>query len=192
MEKYQGNAIKAIYAPQYDNDKSITTKSLENYYKFEHSVNENAIEIPDVLTSKNGYHSFSKNANTTNSSFTDTARVDKTVYDDYVSYYKILNEKDIYWDNAYLRYTQCQNVDYDKPIKYLTIDPNTGKFTVENTEDAYVFDRNIINNSSKIKHTYELLNIIDYLLSRMQALYFELSIVKQQKEQLDEYRANNT
>ena len=66
-------------------------------------------------------------------------------------------------------------VDYEK----LSIEYEDGKpkITSETMTEEFNFDREV---SPYISNTYDLLNIIDYLLYKIKAIYFILKVVKDQ------------
>ena len=91
-----------------------------------------------------------------------------------------MNIQNIDFENAYLKYAK-PSYNYDEPISYydLSLDDN-GKLVVKecNTGYTYSFNRDI---SPYINNSYDLLNIVDYLLNRVNCLNFLIEIIKEQK-----------
>ena len=187
MKEYQKNSIKSIYGKgTLDNLSTLNEKIIDEYYKYHHRINANGIEIPDKIYTINSYHG--------NSSYSYIADYNKenTIMDfknypeislsKYKNFYKLLKAKDIDWDNAYLKYLGIQK-NYDQPITYYVVDDNTGE-VIDTPYFCYdyIFNNELCSNSYTINSTYELINIIDYLFTRFNALHFELNNVKGQRD----------
>lgn len=188
MEKYQKNAIKSIYGNgTLDNLLTVSDAAIKNFYEYTHRINSNGIEVTDKICTVNSYHGFSSYTVNVN----DDAEIYPLIsYNNYKYLYKLLNAKDIDWDNAYLRYLSVQDYDqpYNEAFSYSIINPETGKvFDTTYFCYDYVFDKYLCNNSYTINSTYELLNIIDYLFTRYNTLKFALKNVLSQREAKSEY-----
>ena len=200
MEKYQYNSIKSIYGKgTLDNLSTITENIIDEYYKYNHRINSNGIQFPDKIDSINSYRGISSytyimneqnnkysivEENYSNIDFKEYPKVSLSKYN---NLYKILKAKDIDWDNAYLKYLSIQK-NYNEPIAYQVFNKENGKID-ETTYFCYdyIFDRELCNNTYTINSTYELINIIDYLFTRYNALHFELNNVKGQRKDKEEY-----
>jgi hypothetical protein len=186
MERYQYNSIKSIYGKgTLDNLSTITETIIDEYYKYNHRINSNGIQFPDKIDSINSYHGIS--SYTYISQIIDSENYPKVSLQKYKNLYKILKAKDIDWDNAYLKYLSIQK-NYNEPIAYQVFDKESGKID-ETTYFCYdyIFDRELCNNTYMINSTYELINVIDYLFTRYNALRFELNNVKGQRRDKEEY-----
>lgn len=185
MERYQYNSIKSIYGKgTLDNLSTITETIIDEYYKYNHRINSNGIQFPDKIDSINSYHGIS--SYTYISQIIDSENYPKVSLQKYKNLYKILKAKDIDWDNAYLKYLSIQK-NYNEPIAYQVFDKENGKID-ETTYFCYdyIFDRELCNNTYTINSTYELINVIDYLFTRYNALRFELNNVKGQRRDKEE------
>ena len=186
-DKYQLNSILDIYG---GNENNQTIESVAQYY-INHNSIPNGVELSDRIVPVGGIHAISntyyyvenndydgKGENQKYRKFYPLLSSYNTNYIE--NNYKLISAKDIDFENAYLKYAQ-PSYDYDEPITYhhLSID-NQGNLQVEecNTGDAYSFNRGI---SQYINNTYDLLNIVDYLLNRVNCLNFLIEIVKEQK-----------
>lgn len=205
MELWQANAIKQIYGNSSLNN-TFSISDVENYY-LKSNIYKNATEIPDIVVPL-GYqyvytddnddeqigYAFShaiKNPVSTNPNI-----VVSSVSDDYYkgmsSYYKLLDSKDIDWDNAYLRYSHqltdsVDNLECSKPISYEKIDITTGKpYHNTYTNSAYIYIHKI---PSYINSTYEFCQVLDYINNRLKAVRFMVEIVKEQKATIEQYKS---
>lgn len=186
MERYQYNSIKSIYGKgTLDNLSTITETIIDEYYKYNHRINSNGIQFPDKIDSINSYHGIS--SYTYISQIIDSENYPKVSLQKYKNLYKILKAKDIDWDNAYLKYLSIQK-NYNEPIAYQVFNKKIGKID-ETTYFCYdyIFDRELCDNTYTINSTYELINVIDYLFTRYNALRFELNNVKGQRRDKEEY-----
>ena len=112
-------------------------------------------------------------------------------YSKYKYLYKPLKAKDIDWDNAYLKYLSVQK-DYDQPIMYQNIDMETGKLeTQKHYTSEYIFNKGLCNSDYKINFTYELVNVIDYLIIKYNSLKFEMNNLKKQISDKNDYNSNH-
>jgi len=206
IDKYKANAIKAIYWEDPDDNTNISTNEIYDYYVND-ILSENAIEVPDRITNQENVHQLSKNhahdddySSLVGDVITSLVST-KEEHDKHSSYYKILDSRDIDWDNALLKYSEEYNENSNElnggkkprlvdPIQYkkLTIDEINSKIVIENdTTSDYVLDHGIY---KRINSTHELLAIIDYLLLRVKALYFELDKVKIQHQVKNVFDSN--
>ena len=184
---YQSNVIKQIYGDKFINNKYTTTTDVEYYYQYNSKYN-NCIEVPDLLTIVSSYHGF-----TSYPLFVDRAtclpqdiskiRFPESIYKEHSAYFKLVNDKDIDWDNAYLRYSgDYQTCNPEQPIEYSEFvvqkgnDNNIQLITNDKTSNEYIFSRGLC---SYINNTYELMNIIDYLFIRLKTLKFLFNVVKE-------------
>lgn len=189
MADYKHNSIKAIYGKNtIDNLTNISEKSIEDFYKYTHRINSKGIQIPDQIYTINSYHGFSSytsyisNSKKENPNPNLVNQYSKISYQQYADRYKLIKGKDIDWDNAYLKYLSVQK-GYDQPITYYVVNPDTHELDPNSYIcNDYIFDRLLSNNSYTINSTYELLNIIDFLFTRYNSLWFELRNVKNQYE----------
>ena len=189
-EKYQLNTILDVYGG-WDNNQTLN--SAFQYY-INHNNMPNSIQLSDKIIPVNGIHAIS---NTyyyypNNQYDTPPGRNDDAYsyfypmlsckYDDNIidNNYKLISAKDIDFENAYLKYAH-PSYDYDAPISYYDLNVDeTGKLIVTecNTGYTYSFNRSI---TPYINNSYDLLNIIDYLLNRVNCLNFLIEIIKEQK-----------
>lgn len=202
LPDYKSNIIKQIYGNEIFNNSQATNTEVENYYKYNSNFN-NCIEFPDTLSIVASYHGFTPYPLTVNrtESLSDE-NMSKigfpiTIVNSHLAYFKLMNEKDIDWENAYLRYSgNYQTCDPEKPIEYKEIiaelDENDKMVLTKherNTGDQFLFKRGLC---SYINNSYELLNIIDYLLLRIQALWFMIGVIKDQNINISMYRDFNS
>lgn len=199
-EDYQLNSIIDIYQGNNQNKASAL-----NYY-INHNIIKNGIALSDKVSPVNGMHSIKNTYQ-----FVDPNEYDSThelpsnnIYNDFYpllssySYfntthtskdlYKLISAKDIDFENAYLKYAN-QTHNYHEPINYydlryeINYDETTNSYSYiysekEVNDSQYVFDREI---SPYINNSYDLLNIVDYLLNRVNALNFLMRKIKDQK-----------
>lgn len=197
LSNYQSNAIKQIYGDGIINQSHVSNTEVENYYKYNSNYN-NSIESPDLLSIVSSYHGFSpypltvSRIETIGEDMMNRIGLPQTVVDSHLAYFKLLNEKDIDWENAYLRYSgNYQTCDPENPIEYKELSTILNDDIVElksidkSTGNEYLFKRGI---SSYINSSYELLNVIDYLLSRIKTLYFMYNVVKNQSIAMNNYK----
>lgn len=206
LTKYQANAIKEIHGDDLiSNSNSIS--EIEHYYENNSNYN-NVIESPDLLTMYSSYHGLtpkpltSKRLDTLNEDIINRIGIAQYIYDRYISYFKVLNEKDLDWENSYLKYTYNQ-LDLSTSQDYVELntvyDEANNKVnliaTEKNTGDEFKFVRGLTPN---INNTYDLLNTIDYLLNKIRFLYFMYNVIKNQyinvsnyRERLSEINTNN-
>lgn len=186
MDNYQYNAIKAIYGKDTITN-LVTNSDIDNFYKYNHRINANGINIHDKVCINNNYHAFSSYIESNDNSPNNYPRMSINEYEKYKDLYKPLKGKDIDWDNAYLKYLSVQK-DYDQPITYKNIDMNTGSLEqTEHYNHDYIFNKGLSESNYKINSTYELINIIDYLIIKYHSLKFEMNNLKQQLSDKEEY-----
>lgn len=198
LENYQSNVIKQIYGDDVINQNNVSVNEVENYYQFNAQYND-CIESPDLLTIVSSYHGFTENSlsgirnESVPAENINKIGIPSTVVNNHLAYFKLLNDKDIDWENAYLRYSgNFQTCDPEKPIEYLEFTAQTGEdnmvhltSTKKTTGNDYIFDRGLC---SYINNTYDLMNIIDYLFIRLKALKFLFNVVKEQHTNMSIYR----
>lgn len=195
LSNYQANAIKQIYGDKIINNKYTTVSQVENFYNDDNYVN--AIELGDQMRIYSSYHGFTKyplTAARTEDLGADVISrigISQSIIDSHASYFKLLNDKDIDWDNAYLRYSNKYQKSYPElPINYIELIPElvNGKIQlnkIEHTTSDFLFERGI---TSYINNSYELMNTLDYLLRRIDALYFLFREVKKQHIAISNYK----
>ena len=196
ISNYQSNVIKQVYGNEIINQSHVSSTEVENYYKYNAHYN-NSIESPDLLTNVASYHGFSpypltfERTELLDEEQISKIRIPQDIVDSHSAYFKILNEKDIDWENAYLKYSgDYQTCEPEKKIEYVELSTtlNGDKIQLNSTpkeNNEYLFKRGI---TSYVNSTYELLNIIDYLLARIKALYFLYDVVKNQSIVMNNYK----
>ena len=191
MNNYQKATINDIYGdgnPEFINNADF-------FYKT-HNVIKEGIELSDKVGTVNKMHAINSSyINYTSSSgnlrpheyqsnfdFYPLMSTQETIYTN--NNYKILSAKDIDFENAYLKYAKNQESEYKNPIEYdvLYLDDNRDPVSEKHTTDEFIFDREI---TPYINNTYDLVNIIDYLLNRMSCFYFLIDKIKDQRNILD-------
>jgi len=181
-DQYQLNSILDIYDGYKNNQ---TTNSALQYY-IDHNSIPNGIILSDKVRPVHGMHQISYTHYYSDDNQYDYALdfypllLSAHIPTYVINNYKLISAKDIDFENAYLKYAQ-PSYDYDEPISYydLTIDNNGKLNTTEcTTGTTYSFNRAI---TPYINNTYDLLNIVDYLLNRVNCLNFLLEIIKEQK-----------
>lgn len=188
FENYQLNSILDIYG---GNKQNIDTAT--QYYIMHNNI-PNGIVLSDKVVPVNNMHSISNTYYYYEDNDYDIKNMDypdPRPYSKYcpllISYensyyikdkYKLISAKDIDYENAYLKYAN-QTHNYNEPISYYTLSKNNDIISVEeNTTYDYIFGREI---TPYINHTYDLLNIIDFLFNRVNCLNFLLDVIKKQK-----------
>ena len=199
-EDYQLNSILDIY--QGNNQNKAT--ALDYYTN--HNIIKNGIVLPDKVSPVNGMHSIKNTYQ-----FTDPNEYDSThelpsnnLYNDFYpllstySYfnilynskdlYKLISAKDIDFENAYLKYAN-QTHNYHEPMNYYELKYEV-KYDEMSNSYSYIFSENEINDSQYIfdreispyiNNSYDLLNIVDFLLNRVNALNCLMRKIKDQK-----------
>ena len=197
---YQINTIKEVYGNYINDQKYVTKSEILNYYNYNSNF-KNCIESPDLLTIVSSYHGFTdypltvnRNENISNKDIS-KIRISEEIIKSHLSYFKIINEKDIDWENAYLKYSgNYQTDELERPIEYKQLIANLNsdnKYELDaidkNTFNSYLFTRGL---PSYIANTYDIFNIIDYLFVKLNALKFLLKVVKEQHENVATYKTN--
>ena len=180
-ENYQLNSILDIYNGR---DNGNTTNNAFQYY-IDHNSIPNGITVSDKLIPINGIHKISyanyydknNDFNTTYNYYPLLINIENNIATN--NNYKLISFKDIDFENAYLKYAN-QKQPYNEGINYYELHINDDNQVVPEiqTTYTYVFGREI---SPYINNSYDLLNIVDYLLNRVNCLNFLLDIVKKQK-----------
>lgn len=199
-EDYQLNSIIDIY--QGNNQNKATALD----YYINHNIIKNGIVLSDKVSPVNGMHSIKNTYQYADPNEYDSTHElpSNTIYNDFYpllssySYfnttysskdlYKLISAKDIDFENAYLKYAN-QTHNYHEPINYydlkydIVYDDITNSYSYIYTENEvnnseYIFDREI---SPYINNSYDLLNIVDYLFNRVNALNFLMREIKNQK-----------
>lgn len=200
LADYQINSIKKIYGNNSWIDNNIVNNSdVINFYEKNYNFDK-SVELPDKMCAQGGNHALTKyplkqqrlaSLDDSLSYQISYIAISANVIKDTLSYYKLINSKDVNWENAYLpalshiQKLEIGDVSYiDIQIKNIdnaeTIElDNKTKKTVN-----FTFGKQIKNG---VSNTYELLNIIDYLLYKINAIYFMLNIVKNQYITVSEY-----
>jgi len=187
-EPYQLNSILDIYGE----NNNQTIENAEQYYIYHNSI-PNGIILSDKVKPVNGMHAISNTYYYVPENDYDGKKINgDDIYPFYpilstynTSYltdhnYKLISAKDIDFENAYLKYA-VPSYDYDAPITYYDLSMNEDGEIVEtlcNTGTTYSFGRGI---SSHINYSYDLLNVVDYLLNRINCLNFLIEIIHDQK-----------
>ena len=190
-DKYQLNTILDIYGGR---DNNQTTYNAFQYY-INHNNLPNSVQLSDRVIPVNGMHAITNTyyyfpgnnygdelGGNSDSPYCYFYPILSYNFEDNVinNNYKLISAKDIDFENAYLKYAK-PSYNYDDPISYydLSLDDN-GKLVVKecNTGYTYSFNRDI---SPYINNSYDLLNIVDYLLNRVNCLNFLIEIIKEQK-----------
>lgn len=181
-EDYQLNSILDIYQAV-----NQTKQTALDYY-INHNIIKNGIVLSDKISPINGMHSI-KNTyqynveNNYDEAFSFYPLLTHSYFNtssEGKNFYKLISAKDIDYENAYLKYA-TQIHDYHEPIKYYDLELSydmsyyTGN---EISESTYIFDREI---SPYINNTYDLLNVVDYLCNRINALNFLMDKIKKEK-----------
>jgi len=198
LQDYKSNIIKQIYGNDILNNSQTTNTEIENYYKYNSNFN-NCVEFPDLLSIVASYHGFTPypltvaRTESLNEENISKIGLPITIVNSHLAYFKLMNEKDIDWENAYLRYSgNYQTCNPEKPIEYKEIiaelDENNEMQLIKNDKDTgeqFLFKRGLC---SYINNSYELLNIIDYLLLRIQALWYMIGVIKDQNINISMYK----
>lgn len=209
LSNYQANIIRTIYGhgTYIENEDFVTNKEVLDFYQKNMNFN-NSIEIPSNMKVMCKGHALSKYSlegerqeiyvnevddNEDNLSNLDNINNRIEIHPDIVSenkhYYKLLNEKEINWENAYLPNLHFEGFDLNNiDYKEFEIDKSNINNPILNVTSAptksYHFDNNLPNN---INNTYDLIQIINYLLLRIKALKFLLRTIVKQKNTIQEY-----
>lgn len=181
-ENYQLNSILDIY----EGNSNQNTNTALDYY-INHNVIPNGIVFSDKISPVGGMHAitntyyYEKNNEFANSEFTPLLAYSYFKLDSNSrNFYKLISAKDIDFENAYLKYaTQIHG--YKEPIEYYELNYVEGNNSItkeEKSESSYIFNREI---TSHINNSYDLLNVVDYLLNRVNALNFLMRMIKEQK-----------
>lgn len=199
--KYQINSIKTIFGHDtyIDND-DVSEADIINFYK-ENMNFYNSIEIPDMLKNMCSRHALTKNSliGDRNNETDTRISINRDIANQNKSLYKLLREKDINWENAYLPNLEFEDFNLKK-IEY-------NKFTVNTNTSPATIDKELIEDTTfansndmvpkRIYNTYDLLKVIDYLFLRLKALNLLLNQIKEQKKEISKYKtyinnSNNT
>ena len=181
-ENYQLNSILDIY----EAGSNQTTDTALNYY-INHNVIPDGVILSDKVIPVNGMHSI-KNAllydkNTSIENLEYSPLYSYSYYNlkpNSYNFYKLISAKDIDYENAYLKYAHLSN-NYNEPIDYYELSAKEQTNTIneiEKTNSSYIFDREI---TSHINNSYDLLNIVDYLLLKFKGLNFLMEVIKNQR-----------
>ena len=190
LSNYQANAIKKIYGKDsWINNDNTTIDDVIKFYTANHEFS-NTIEVPDMIKTQSGIHGLTKyplkktrteDLDSENTYEISYIKINEDIINAKIAYYKLLMSKDIEWEKAYMpsfnniKKLNLGEVDYEK----LSIEYEDGKPKIasETMTEEFNFDREV---SPYISNTYDLLNIIDYLLYKIKAIYFILKVVKDQ------------
>lgn len=179
------NSIKSIYGDNILKQSKPSELDIENYY-VNSLIYKDSIFVGDSLNPLNGNHSFT-NPTTEASENQNNAKISKDIYDKMYSYYKIVNSKDIDWGNAYLYYATKQDDSIYKHFSYQKINPDTGKvYPISYICSTYIYDRPI---TSNINNSYELINTLDYVMNRLNAVRFMVNVVLDQRDEINRYNS---
>lgn len=188
MTNYNYQSIKEIYGQKFKDDPNMSNNDIDNFYKYGSDISSNSIQLPDKIVSNKNLHGFTSYMKFLDNDISDRPKMDEYLFNNYSSYYKILKAKDIDWDNAYLKYLSIQK-DYELPIEYQEIDPETGKLSNEvHYNSDYIFSNGLSNSSYTINYTYQLLNVIDYLFAKYNSLKFDMEVLKKQIDDKENYK----
>lgn len=185
INNWQGEAIKQIYGNSIINKQGISAEEIEKYY-IKSDIYQNAIEVPDILSPYGGSHAISKPTNEASDLKYNTSKVTYNLMSpmNLNSYYKIINAKDIIWNNAYLKYAVKQG-DCKEPIRYQRIDENTGQpYMTTYEQSAYEYIYTI---PSYIQTSYNLIHVLDYIFNRTKMVNFLVNVVKEQRNTINKY-----
>ena len=173
------NAIKNIYGDALMKNSNVPESDIEKYY-VNSLIYKNVVELPVAVVGKDGSHAIT-NPTTEASSVQDTAKVSQEYNRNILSYYKVIQSKDIDWGNAYLQYASSQSK-MEGGFEYQKINSETGK-PFDNTElcTSYAISDNLTNT---ISTSYDMINTINYVMNKLQATWFMVNVVKDQREQL--------
>ena len=188
LSSWQGAAIQQIYGNQLINYPNASIDNIERYY-LNSSIYDNSIETPETLTPYNGNHSIVKPTIGVGTFNDNSSKVTGRFYEgNLYSYYKIVNEKDITWDNAYLRYVARQSNSIKQPLAYNKVDPTTGK-RFGQTYYAYdfIYEDQI---PTYINYSYQLVQTLDYLIDKTKMISFMVDVVKEQRNALNMYNSS--
>lgn len=173
------NAIKNIYGTELMKNSNVPESDIEKYY-VNSLIYKNAIEVPIAVVGKDGKHAI-KNPTTEASNVQDTAKVSQVYNRDILSYYKVVQSKDIDWGNAYLQYATGQSK-MEGGFNYQKINSATGKpYEIEYFCNSYSIPDNVKNTVST---SYDMINALNYVMNKLKATWFMVNVVKDQREQL--------
>ena len=191
-ETYQLNSILDIYEGRKHNQ---TTASAAQYY-INHNTIPDGIVFSDKASPVNGMHKISNayyyiENNDYDCVDTSTNHLDQRPYSRFYpllmtddnkyneNNYKLLSAKDIDFENAYLKYANITHK-YNDPIEYHELSINSDGGIEANLKKTYdfIFGREI---TPYINNSYDLLNIVDFLLNRINCLNFLMDVIKTQK-----------
>lgn len=186
LDNWQGEAIKQIYGNSIINKQGITIDEVERFY-IQSEVYQNAIETPDMIVPYQNNHSIQKPTNEASDVNLNTSQVTYQLMNalNLNSYYKIIDSRDILWNNAYLRYAAKQS-DCSNRIEYQRIDENTGRpFDNWFYESGYIYKDKI---PSYINSSYNFLHTLDYIMNRCKMIDFMINVVKEQRNNINKYK----
>lgn len=173
------HAIKKIYGDDLMKNSNISESEIEKYY-VNSLMYKDSIEMPNTVVGKDGKHGI-KNPTTEASNIQDTAKVSQEYNKSIMSYYKVMQSKDINWGNAYLQYANNQSK-MEGGFTYQRIDQTTGKpFDVLYICYSYSVSDNLID---RISTSYDMINSLNYVMNKIKATWFMVNVVKDQREKL--------
>lgn len=189
LDNWQGEAIKQIYGNSIINKQGITINEIERFY-IQSEVYQNAIETPDMIVPYQNNHAIQKPTNEASDINLNTSQVSYQLMNalSLNSYYKIIDSRDILWNNAYLRYAAKQS-DCSNKIEYQRIDETTGRpFNNSYYETGYIYKDKI---PSYINSSYNFLHVLDYIMNRCKMVDFMINVVKEQRTNINKYKTLN-
>lgn len=191
IKEYQGNIIKSIYYKDILNNDNVSKEDMYDYYTND-IISGNAVELPDKISTQSSYHAFTnKYLTEMTSSMHSYSRFTTDEITPYDHNYKLMDSRDIDWDSAYLRYAY-KDSDMNKSFEYNKLTIETSDTGVHNLKrlktlnQSYIYNHEVYND---INNTYELLSNLDYLCQKMQALYFQINIIKEQRDVIAAFEA---
>lgn len=199
INDYQANSIKTIYGHDtYIERDNVTNNEILDFYQKNMNYNK-TVEIPDKINSMCHSHKLT-DFPLTKPRTTDLESdkhyeisyiaIDPDIIRENKKCYKLLSEKELNWEYAYLPNLLFKDVNLNR-IEYnvfeINTDNNNVTISVNPTEKLYDFDNKLPNN---IYNTYDLMKVIDYLLLRIKVLYFLLGVVKDQKSKMNTYQTS--
>lgn len=191
IKEYQGNIIKSVYYRDISNNDHVTKEDMYDYYTND-IISGNAVEVPDKIATQSLTHAFThKYLTEMTSSMHSYARFTTDEIKPYEHNYKLMDSRDVDWDSAYLRYAYKDSVmnksfDYNKLSIDTTNNESPELKRVKTLNDSYIYNHEVYND---INNTYELLSNLDYLCQKMQALYFQINIIKEQRDVIAAFEA---
>ncbi len=189
LENWQSEAIKQIYGNSIINKQGITSSEVEKFY-IQSEIYQNAVQIPDKLIPYYNNHAIQKPTNEASDVNLNTAQVTYQLMNalNLTSYYKIIDGRDIIWNNAYLRYTAKQS-DCSNNIEYQRINEETGRpFPNSYYESGYIYKDKI---PAYINSSYNLFHTLDYIMNKCKMVDFMINVVKEQRLSMNKYNTNH-